>query len=77
MRGPSLWRKLWRKAGVAEIEGLRPEFELHMIQALVDEGVPEPKARHDVAKSHAWTRDIGRKRVEPAGGGTSGCRLRD
>jgi hypothetical protein len=63
VRGPSLWRKLRRKAGVEGIVGLRPEFELHMIQALVDEGVPEPIARQDIAKSHgAWARDIGRKR---------------
>ena len=60
VRGSSLWRKLRRQGGGQEIEALRPEFELHMIQALVDEGVPEPKARHDVAKRHAWTRDVTR-----------------
>ena len=63
VRGSSLWRKLRRRAEAQEIEALRPEFELHMIQALIDEGVPEPKARHDVATSHARTRDIDQERA--------------
>jgi hypothetical protein len=61
VRGPSLWRKTRRQAVTEPAETLRPEFGLHMIQALVDEGVPEPQARYAVLSRGAWTKDVCKK----------------